>query len=85
MLMTTKDTLRHHQLQIEFPDDHMRKYWMDNNVEETSTERWFCLEGRMRSWNKERGWHYTPKNKIYDNERGPQFPIELHWVWHEPL
>ena len=85
MLMTTKDTLRHHQLQIEFPDEHMRKYWLDNNVEETSTERWFCLEGRMRSWNKERGWHYTPKNKIYEHERGPQFPIELHWVWHEPL
>ena len=65
---TKKVTLRHHQLQIEFPDEHMRKYWLDNNVEETLTERKFCLEGRMRSWNKKRGWHYTPKKKIYDHE-----------------
>ena len=54
-------------------------------MEETLTERKFCLEGRMRSWNKERGWHYTVKNKIYDHEKGQQFPIEYHWVWHEPL
>ena len=80
MPMTKTATLRHHQLQIEFPDEHMRKYWLDNNVDETSAESKFCLEGRMRSWNKERGWHYTRKHK------GPeQFPIELHWVWHEPL
>ena len=86
MLMTKTDTSRRlHQLQIEFPDEHLRKYWMDNKVEETSAESKFCLEGRMRSWNKKRGWHYTPKKKIYDHERGQQFPIELHWVWHEPL
>ena len=33
----------------------------------------------MRSYAKERGWHYTRKNK------GPeQFPVELHWVWYDP-
>ena len=86
MHMIKKDTSRQmRQLQIEFPDEHMRKYWLDHNVEMSKSEIKYCLEGRMRSWNKERGWHYTPKNKIYDHERGPQFPIELHWVWHEPL
>jgi len=76
--MMKKVTLK--QLQIEFPDDHMRKYWLDNNVEETSSEIKFCIEGRMRSYAKERGWHYTRKHT------GPeQFPIELHWEWYEPL
>ena len=78
MLMTTKDTLRQHQLQIEFPGQ--EKYWLDNNVEMTLVEMKDCLEGRMRCWKNERGWHYTRKHT------GPeQFPIELHWVWHEPL
>ena len=86
MHMIKTDTSRQmRQLQIEFPDEHMRKYWLDHNVEMSKSEIKYCLEGRMRSWNKERGWHYTPKNKIYDHERGPQFPIELHWVWQEPL
>ena len=81
---TTKTvSLRHHQLQIEFPDEHMRKYWLDNNVVETPTGSKFCLEGRMRAYRKERGWHYTTKNKIYDHERGVQFPVELHWVWYD--
>ena len=57
MLMTTKDTSRHHQLQIEFPGQ--EKYWLDNNVEMTPVEMKECIEGRMRSWNNERGWHYT--------------------------
>jgi len=78
MLMTKKDTLRHHQLQIEFPDQ--EKYWLDNNIVMSPAEIKFCTEGRMRSYAKERGWHYTRKHK------GPeQFPIELHWVWYEPL
>ena len=41
--------------------------------------RQFSIEGRMRSYAKRRGWHYTRKHK------GPeQFPIELHWVWYDP-
>ena len=80
MLMTKKDTSRHHQLQIEFPDEYMKKYWLDNNIVMSPAEIKFCTEGRMRSYAKERGWHYTRKHK------GPeQFPIELHWVWYEPL
>ncbi len=66
------------QLQIEFPDESMRKYWLDNNIEMTEAEMNFCVEGRMRAWNDDRGWHYTRKHK------GPeQFPIELHWVWKD--
>ena len=78
MLMTKKDTSRHHQLQIEFPDEHMRKYWLDNNIEMTPAELKDCVEGRMRCYWKQRGWHQTRKNTD-DNS----FPIELHWVWHE--
>jgi hypothetical protein len=67
------------QLQIEFPDEFMRKYWLDSNAHETLAESEFCLEGRMRAYRKERGWHYTRKTK------GPeQFPIEQHWVWYNP-
>jgi len=79
MLMTQKDTSRHHQLQIEFPDDSMKKYWLDNNIEMTLAELKDCLEGRMRCRINERGWHQTRK---YKNPE--QFPIELHWVWYEP-
>ncbi len=81
MPMTKKDISRRmRQLQIEFPDEHLRKYWVDNNIEMSVAEIKYSLEGRMRCWNKERGWHYTRKHK------GPeQFPIELHWIWHEPL
>jgi len=78
MLMTQKDILRHHQLQIEFPGQ--EKYWLDNNVVMTEVEMKYSIEGRVRSSNNERGWHYTRKHK--GNE---QFPIELHWVWYEPL
>ena len=78
MLMTTKDISRHHQLQIEFPGQ--EKYWLDNNVVMTEVEMKYSIEGRVRSSNNERGWHYTRKHK--GNE---QFPIELHWVWYEPL
>ena len=72
------------QLQIEFPDEYMKKYWLDNNVVLSAAEIKFCTEGRMRAYAKERGWHYTPKNKIYDHEKGVQFPIELHWEWYDP-
>ena len=78
MPMTKKDISRHHQLQIEFSGQ--EKYWLDNNVEMTPVEMKECIEGRMRSWNNERGWHYTRK---YTGSE--QFPIELHWVWFEPL
>ena len=68
------------QLQIEFLEEHMRKYWLDNNIEMTRAELKAGVEGRMRCYRKERGWHQTRKHT------GPeQFPIELHWVWHEPL
>ena len=78
MLMTKKDTLRHHQLQIEFPGQ--EKYWLDNNVKMSQAELEFCLDGMWRSYAKERGWHYTRKH-----EGSEQFPIEKHWVWYEPL
>ena len=76
MLMTKKDTSRHHQLQIEFPGQ--EKYWLDNNVEMTAAELKDSVEGRMRCYWKQRGWHQTRKNTD-DNS----FPIELHWVWYE--
>ena len=76
MLMTKKDTSRHHQLQIEFPG--LEKYWLDNNVEMTAAELKDSVEGRMRCYWKQRGWHQTRKNTD-DNS----FPIELHWVWYE--
>ena len=67
------------QLQIEFPDEFMRKYWVDNNIVMSAAEIKFSTEGIMRSYAKGRGWHYTRKNK------GPeQFPIELHWEWYDP-
>ena len=78
MLMTKKGTLRHHQLQIEFPGQ--EKYWLDNNIEMTPAELKDCVEGRMRCYWKQRGWHHTRKHTGQE-----QFPIELHWVWYEPL
>ena len=72
--------MRHHQLQIEFPDESMKKYWLDNNIEMTAAELKDCVEGRMRCYNNERGWHQTRKYKERE-----QFPIELYWVWYEPL
>ena len=81
MPMTKKDTSRRmHQLQIEFPDEHVRKYWMDNNFTATAAELKDSVEGRMRCYWKQRGWHQTRKHKGKE-----QFPIELHWVWYEPL
>ena len=50
------------QLQIEFPDEYMKKYWLDNNIVMSAAEIKFSTEGRMRSYAKERGWHYTRKN-----------------------
>ena len=76
MPMTKKDTSRHHQLQIEFPG--LEKYWLDNNVEMTAAELKDSVEGRMRCYWKQRGWHQTRKNTD-DNS----FPIELHWIWYE--
>ena len=67
------------QLQVEFPDERMRKYWLDNNVEMSPAEMGFNIEGRIRAQKNERGWHYTRKHK--GNE---QFPIELEWRWFEP-
>ena len=78
MLMTKKGTLRHHQLQIEFPGQ--EKYWLDNNIEMTPAELKDCVEGRIRCYNNERGWHQTRKHTGSEH-----FPIELHWVWFEPL
>jgi hypothetical protein len=80
MLMTKKDTSRHHQLQIEFPDEHMRKYWLDNNIEMTPAELKDCVEGRMRCYWKQRGWHQTSAPV----GPGQHFPIELYWEWYEP-
>ena len=78
MLMTKKDTSRPmRQLQIEFPG--LEKYWVDNNIEMTSAELKDCVEGRMRCYWKQRGWHQTRKHTGSE-----QFPIELHWVWYEP-
>ena len=79
MLMTKTDTSRQmRQLQIEFPDEHMRKYWMDNNFTATAAELKDSVEGRIRCHLEERGWHQTRKHT------GPeQFPIELDWVWCE--
>ena len=81
MPMTKKDTSRRlHQLQIEFPDEHLRKYWMDNNFTATPAELKFSVEARMRCYRKERGWHQT------SDPVGPgqHFPIELRWEWYEP-
>ena len=66
------------QLQIEFPDEHMRKYWMDNNFTATAAELKHGLEARMRCYRKERGWHQTSAPYA-----GDDFPIELYWVWYE--
>ena len=67
-----------HQLQIEFPGQ--EKYWLDNNIEMTAAELKDGVEGRMRCYWKQRGWHQTRKHTGRE-----QFPIELHWVWYEPL
>ena len=68
------------QLQIEFPDEHMRKYWMDNNFTATAAELKDGLEGRMRCYWKQRGWHQTSAPV----GPGQHFPIELYWEWYEP-
>jgi hypothetical protein len=64
------------QLQIEFPDEHMQKYWIDNNVEMSKAEYDHHLLGMYNSSYKQRGWHYTRK---YKNPE--QYPIEKHWIW----
>ena len=82
MLMTMKDTLKQmRQLQIEFPDDHMKKYWRDANFTATPAELKDGIKARMRCYRKERGWHLT------SDPVGPgqHFPIELYWEWYEPL
>ena len=68
------------QLQIEFLEEHMRKYWLDNNIEMTRAELKDGVEGRMRCYRKERGWHLTSEPV----GPGQHFPIELFWVWYEP-
>jgi len=67
------------QLQIEFPDEHLRKYWIDNNAEMSKAECDHHILGMYNSYYKQRGWHYTRKHKNPE-----QFPIEKHWVWYEP-
>ena len=82
MLMTMKDTLKQmRQLQIEFPDEHMQKYWKDANFTATKAELKDRVEARMRCYRKERGWHLTSAPV----GPGQHFPIELYWEWHEPL
>jgi len=71
--------MRHHQLQIEFPDKHMRKYWMDNNFTATAAELKDGIEARIRCQKKERGWHQTSAPV----GPGQHFPIELYWEWYE--
>jgi len=68
------------QLQIEFPDEHMRKYWMDNNFTATAAELKHGLEARMRCYRKERGWHQTSAPYA-----GDDFPIELYWEWYDGI
>ena len=81
MPMTKTDTSKQmRQLQIEFPDEHMRKYWMDANFTATPAELKDGIEGRMRCYRKERGWHLTSEPV----GPGQHFPIELFWVWYEP-
>ena len=79
MPMTKTGTSRHHQLQIEFPG--LEKYWLDNNVEMTAAELKDGVEGRMRCYWKQRGWHQTSAPV----GPGQHFPIELYWEWYEPL
>ena len=77
--MTVKDlSKRMHQLEIEFPDEHMRKYWEDNNPELTKAEADHHILGMYNSYYKRIGWHYTRKH-----ENPEQFPIEKHWIWYE--
>ena len=81
MPMTKKDTSKPmRQLQIEFPDDSMKKYWLDNNVEMSPAELKDRVEARMRCYRKERGWHLTSAPV----GPGQHFPIELYWEWYEP-
>ena len=68
------------QLQIEFLDKHMRKYWMDNNFTATAAELKHGLEARMRCYRKERGWHQTSAPYA-----GDDFPIELYWEWYDGI
>ena len=77
MPMTKTGTSRHHQLQIEFPGQ--EKYWLDNNIEMTAAELKDCVEGRMRCYWKQRGWHQTSAPVA----PGQHFPIELYWEWYE--
>ena len=42
------------QLQIEFPDEHMQKYWIDNNVEMSKAEYDHHLLGMYNSSYKQR-------------------------------
>ena len=71
-----------HQLQIEFPDEHMQKYWKDSNWEFNEKESKERLEGMMLSCANKPGWHWTVKGVVYDHEgTRSQFPIEKQWVY----
>ena len=51
MLMTKTDTSKQmRQLQIEFPDEHMQKYWKDANFTATKAELKDRVEARMRCY-----------------------------------
>ena len=46
--MTKKGTLRHHQLQIEFPGQ--EKYWTDNNFVMSEERSKRFIVGKMKNW-----------------------------------
>ena len=70
------------QLQIEFPDRHMQKYWKDSNWVYNKAEAMERIAGAMRCWTGEKGWHYKISNRIEDHEgKQAQFPIEREWVY----
>jgi len=72
------------QLQIEFPDRHMQKYWKDSNYVYNRAEAMERIQGAIRCWTGEKGWHYKISNRIEDHEgKRAQFPIEREWVYVE--
>ena len=72
------------QLQIEFPDRHMQKYWKDSNFVYNHAEIMERIQGAMRCWTGEKGWQYKISNRIEDHEgKKAQFPIEREWVYVE--
>ena len=72
------------QLQIEFPDRHMQKYWKDRNYVYNRAEAMERIQGAIRCWTGEKGWHYKISNRIeYHEGKRAQFPIEREWVYVE--